>query len=97
MQKMTLRLDDSLHQRLKDSAERDGRSLQGQIAWMLKDHLENPPGQPILTAHVHGFAGTGEVEDLVRQLNAAGIPVVPPGQIEAEVAEDIRHLTGSVQ
>jgi len=90
MPKLTLRVDDPLHQRLKDAAERDGRSVHGQILWMLKDHLDNPPGQPVLTASVRGFAGTKDAEDLVRQLKAAGIPVVPPGQIDAEVAEDWR-------
>ena len=88
MHKMTLRLEDPLHQRLKEVAERDGRSLHGQIAWMLKDHLDNPPGQPVLTAHVRGFAGRADVEDLVRQLNAARIPVLPPEEIEAAATDD---------
>jgi hypothetical protein len=40
MKSVNVRLDDDLHARLKETAERDNRSLQQQIIWLLKTSLK---------------------------------------------------------
>lgn len=95
MHKVTLRVDDALHQRLKEAAQRDGRSLNREILWLAEDHLNNPGGQPVATATVRGITTGDAAGRLLRQLREAGFPVVTPGEIEAEIAEDLRRITGA--
>jgi hypothetical protein len=40
MKNLNVRLTDSLHARLKQAAEADDRSLNGQISWLLKLGLD---------------------------------------------------------
>lgn len=40
MKSINVRLDDDLHARLKAAAERDNRSLQQQIVWLLKTSVD---------------------------------------------------------
>jgi len=43
MKSISLRLDDDLHARLKAAAERDHRSLQQQITWLLETSVDGDP------------------------------------------------------
>lgn len=40
MKVLTIRLDDELHARVKQAADREARSLNGQIAWLLQAGLQ---------------------------------------------------------
>lgn len=40
MKKITIRLDDELHARIEQAAGRDDRSLNGEVAWLLKAGLD---------------------------------------------------------
>jgi predicted HicB family RNase H-like nuclease len=52
MRNLNIRLPDPLHERLKQAAARDDRSLNGEILWLLKigldvrDTTPDPGGQP---------------------------------------------------
>jgi predicted transcriptional regulator len=43
MKSVNVRLDDELHARLKAAAERDHRSLQQQITWLLETSVDDDP------------------------------------------------------
>jgi len=43
MKNVNVRLDDDLHAQLKKAAERDNRSLQQQIVWLLKAGVNGDP------------------------------------------------------
>ncbi len=43
MKNVNVRLDDELHARVKESADTEGRSLNSQIAWLLKLGLGDTP------------------------------------------------------
>ena len=40
MKKFTLRIPDDLHESIRTSAEREQRSMHGQIIWLLRKALE---------------------------------------------------------
>lgn len=55
MKKITIRLDDELHARIEQAADHDDRSLNGEVAWLLKAGLD--ASKPILEAHYEYKSG----------------------------------------
>lgn len=72
MKVLTIRLDDDLHARIKEVADRDARSLNGQITWLLKAGLD--ASRPAVSLHVEYESGSQASDVMARneeQLEAA--------------------------